>query len=591
MEMEESNRREITDFLIQAKVTGHHWVAFEWSPGKDIHTFHGFESAGEAEQFCNDTNATFNTQEQDWEYADYRYMPVQTVQSAFEGNTPWHILAISLTSIRSQMNGQAADLLPGQQLEEFFPFLQSEGVFPVQWTKQIDPSANIERFYVIGHHHPGHQVYEIGHSTKIYDSFTSINQADEFLQILTAQDPRNQAQQDYLLVGQYRDQQLRINLEGWPENYSGITLKTAFYQYDPVLKEKSWQVSEVNLLSDPINIKHFLYARYDMSEGKLKLYDDRLQETKPEDLTVSTYPAHFSYEELTIKKSIIMEINMQNYDYLKNQVKYTGFGEALDQELKDKLGQQQPAFQIRHQSKFGQDEVNSTLNFEKSKNSELYFFNSYELSVKQPQSGDILKQTYFIGKENNITLKERYNMLNSRAVFKAFNKLEKVGEGEEARFKPTDETYKSWATLNFKETDAQGNFLMRKLFWDHEKMLAKFPVKELTDSYEKDRLVASLEKGNVQKATVVQNGQEIKVSIAANPLNKTFDFYDADMQRISVKQMQAQKLEIGNDLKHSGAGAIKQPVQKDEKHGTAEDIKQGKAEKRRQRIKYSDKYN
>ena len=236
-----------------------------------------------------------------------------------------------------------------------------------------------------------------------------------------------------------------------------------------------------------------------------------------------------------------MEINMKNYDYLKNQVKYIGFGEGLDQELKEKIGQQQPDFKIAHQTKFGPDEVNSTLSFEKSKTGELYFFNSYELALKQPQSEDVLRQTYFIGKDNNITLKERYNMLNSRAVFKEFNKLEKVGEGEQLRFKPTDETYKSWALLNFKETDAQGNFLMRKLFWDHEKTLAKFPIKELGDNYEKSRLIASLEKGNIQKATVTQDGQEVKVSIAANPLDKTFNFYDANMVRMEVKQIQAQK--------------------------------------------------
>jgi hypothetical protein len=237
-----------------------------------------------------------------------------------------------------------------------------------------------------------------------------------------------------------------------------------------------------------------------------------------------------------------MEINEQNYDYLKNQVKYAGFGENIGQELKDKMGQQQAEFTIAHQTKFGNDELDSTLHFKKSKESALYFFNSFEIALKQASAENILKQTYFVGKENNLTLKERYNMLNDRAVFKEFNRLEKVGEGESARYKATDETYKSWAVLNFKETDTKGNFLVQKVFWDHEKVLSRFPVKELEDAYDKSRLIASLEKGNLQRVTLIQDGQEQKVSISANPRNKTFNFYDSNMQPLAVKDKQHVKL-------------------------------------------------
>jgi hypothetical protein len=587
MEIGDSNRSNISDFLAQSKESGYSWVAFDWAAGKDHYIFHGFESAIEAEGFCNNGNAIFNFQEQDWEYADYRFLSVQTLQSAFDGTDQPVMENIRWSSILSQMKELDLEFLPGHTTENLFRLLQSGQLFPLQSKKTFDPSANVDRFHVIGHYFPGHQVYEIGHSTKILASFSFINQAEVFLQQQLEKDPRNQQDQDYLLVGQYRNQSLEIDQEGWPENNCGITVKSACYLYDIEREVKNWQVSEVNRLEDPIKINHFLFARYQETEKKLALFDERLKETNLDLPQISTYPTHFNYEQLTVNKSIFMEINMKNYDYLKNQVKYTGFGEGLDQELKERLEQQQSSFQIEHQTKFGQDEVNSTLNFEKSKTSELYFFNSYDLAIKQAQSEDTLKQTYFIGKENNITLKERYNMLSNRSVFKEFNKLEKVGEGEEARFKPTDETYKSWATLNFKETDTQGNFLMRKLFWDHEKQLDRFPIKELTDSYDRGRLIASLEKGNLQKATVLQGDQEVKVSIAANPLNKTFDFYDDQMQRIAVKQIQVQKQEVNNELKNGEDSPTKQQVQKEEKQGVAEENKQDKAERRRQRMKVS----
>jgi hypothetical protein len=63
----------------------------------------------------------------------------------------------------------------------------------------------------------------------------------------------------------------------------------------------------------------------------------------------------------------------------------------------------------------------------------------------------VIKQTYFIGRENNLTLKERYNMIDERAVFKEFTKLEQVGEGEHLKFEATEETYQAWTLFNFKQ--------------------------------------------------------------------------------------------------------------------------------------------
>src|SRR3954470_18111682 len=119
-----------------------------------------------------------------------------------------------------------------------------------------------------------------------------------------------------------------------------------------------------------------------------------------------------------------MEINTQNYEYLKNQVKFLGFGENLDDVLKEKLNSGDETFTIPHQTKFGQDEVSSILHFSKSRESDRYFFNSFDLTLKQPGKEGVLTQSYYVGRENTYTLKERYNMLDSRAVFKELNKLE-----------------------------------------------------------------------------------------------------------------------------------------------------------------------
>lgn len=59
-------------------------------------------------------------------------------------------------------------------------------------------------------------------------------------------------------------------------------------------------------------------------------------------------------------------MNEKNFDYLKDQVKYTGFGDALENALKQKLQQGSPEFQIYHNTKFGNDTATATLHFKKS---------------------------------------------------------------------------------------------------------------------------------------------------------------------------------------------------------------------------------
>ncbi|SDF15951.1 hypothetical protein SAMN05216464_113156 [Mucilaginibacter pineti] len=277
-------------------------------------------------------------------------------------------------------------------------------------------------------------------------------------------------------------------------------------------------------------------------------------------------------------------MNEKNYDYLKNQVKFLGFGDTLEKDLGEKIKLQPANFTLEHQTKFGEDRVDSVLTFQKSKESEMYFFNSFDMAINAAGKDDTLRQTYYVGKENNLTLKERYNMLEGRAVFKEFNKLEQVGEGNNMKFKATDETYQAWTQLNFKQTDENGNFLQRKLFgFDLEKILAKYPIKELEDNYDKNRLIASLEKGNRQTATLTAGGIEQKISIEANPLDKGLKFYDSNMQRLEVKQNDTQKQQQGQNIAQGETGAVQKEDQKQsQKHDLQDENKQTGQRKRSQ---------
>ncbi|MBI1342498.1 MAG: hypothetical protein GC171_06160 [Terrimonas sp.] len=239
-----------------------------------------------------------------------------------------------------------------------------------------------------------------------------------------------------------------------------------------------------------------------------------------------------------------------NYDYLSKQIKFTGFGEDHKETLKQKMTEGQPDFMLTHKQDFGTDNTVATLQFKKSEETGMYFFNRYNLMLQNKQHPDAIKQTFYINpKEDNTTLKEAYNLMGGRAVHKELaNK-----EGEK---------YKAWIQLDFKETDKHGNYVTKQFHqnygYDLQTVLAKHPIKELASESEKSRLMESLERGNRQSVTLEINGKEQKVFIEAAPQFKSLNFYESSGQRLrsdklyeSNSQEQSEKQERRQNQKQN----------------------------------------
>ena len=225
-------------------------------------------------------------------------------------------------------------------------------------------------------------------------------------------------------------------------------------------------------------------------------------------------------------------MNQKNLEYLKDQIKFTGFGEGMENALKEKIQKGESEFVLNHNVKYGNDFVSAELNFKKSDQSDMYFFNSYKISLEKEQSKEALSQTFYINKDNNITAKEAYNLMEGRAV----NKDLKNKEGE---------IYNAWIKMDFKEADGNGNFKLNHYHqnygYDLEGSLAKHPIKELENEKYKDDLISSLKKGNIQSVTFVVEGAEKKQFVEANPHFKTINVYDINMQRINNRESRDQK--------------------------------------------------
>lgn len=271
-------------------------------------------------------------------------------------------------------------------------------------------------------------------------------------------------------------------------------------------------------------------------------------------------------------------LNEKSYDYLKNQLLYLGFGEEIAGPLKEKMGQGLAEFTLSHIRKFGEDETHSVLHFSKSEKN-VTFFNRFDVTLKQPGKED-LTQTFFVAKEFNYTLQERYNMMDGRYVYREQPKKMQVEEGGVSKIAPSGETYFAWRGLDFRQSDQHGNFLPKTMFWNHEKELTRFPVAELADEYDRMRLVTSLEKGNRANVTLVRDGQEIKASVAANPRMMRLDFYDSNGRAMTVRPAEKQK--VGRSEKLNQGTQQKQALKNESaKTGLTEGAENKKAQQKR----------
>ncbi len=193
------------------------------------------------------------------------------------------------------------------------------------------------------------------------------------------------------------------------------------------------------------------------------------------------------------------------------------------------MQQGQAEFMLTHKQDYGHDSTVATLQFRKSEESDMYFFNRYNLMLQNKQHPDAIKQTFYINpKDDNTTLKEAYNLMSGRAVHK---ELSNKDGGK----------YNAWVQLDFKETDKHGNYMTKQFHenygYDLQAVLAKHPIKELQEKTSRTRLMESLERGNRQSVTLDINGKEQKVFIEAVPQFKSLNFYETSGQRIRTDKL------------------------------------------------------
>lgn len=333
--------------------------------------------------------------------------------------------------------------------------------------------------------------------------------------------------QEYIHSGFFDKEKQNIKMETQQENVQNFIVKMVFsdhgktqteldkerlQEYKNLTPEEKNMVKEMGV-REAINLIEEVGEKTISQEGIKKTqehFERIINEAEKEQTTKQ-------------EEKIKPPIESAQLDYLKNQLKYLGFGESnkLHQNLEKGINSNEKTFKIQTQSDRAMqgNEVNFTLNFNKSEKGGV-FLNSFNATLKN-EIGE--ERTHNFG-VNHFTAKEAVNLLEGRSVKTEFKENEPV-----------------FVKLNFaEEKNEYGNFKFQTYNQqaygvDTAKIVEKSGL--IFDKPEhKDNTVKSLEKGNIVKVKFNLDNKITEGNAVLNPQYKTLNLYDKEMNRLNTNK-------------------------------------------------------
>lgn len=260
--------------------------------------------------------------------------------------------------------------------------------------------------------------------------------------------------------------------------------------------------------------------------------------------------------------------NDENIGYLKNQIKYLGFGESADliKDLVKNIEQGEKNFVLTLNSDKASkgNKASFELLFNRSEQSGRYFLNNFianleKTSVNQNNGMSFIlhKQAFSENQKNSLILSHKFpinttgfsakqaiNLLEGRNVLGTVHfDLAKEPEGAFISFK-----------LNEPKND-YGNFkwnvIDKKNTRPTSSIVEAYSLKFDSDKH-KDITIKSLERGNVVSVKFNLNEKDIEGKAVLNPSTNTLKLYSMDMERLNDnKPIVAEKLDIESKNKNT----------------------------------------
>ena len=245
-------------------------------------------------------------------------------------------------------------------------------------------------------------------------------------------------------------------------------------------------------------------------------------------------------------------MNTQNIEDLKDTLKYKGFGDQVNAELEKAIASKAQTFTLKAEFKFDmpmtipgdpktQDRMSYDLNFKQGKN-ELYYFNSFTARIDSPLFV-AREQAFYLDKGKGFTAKEAYNLLAGRSVLKTLESKE-------------GNRYKAFIQMDFAgERKPNGNYPVKSYHQNYgfnvSEAIRPLPIR-FSSIEDRDKLVKSLEKGNLQKVQM-DDGQTLYAK--TSPASKSVRLYDERLQPVRIMEGKEQKAKQETPMAMAGEPA------------------------------------
>ncbi len=225
------------------------------------------------------------------------------------------------------------------------------------------------------------------------------------------------------------------------------------------------------------------------------------------------------------KNQLIMQ--EENVEFLKNNIKYLGFGEEIGEQMVSKMEAHYTEFILGTSSIYNDKRIEYDLHFSQSEQTGRYFFNRYEARLKGDDPKNDQKQLFYIQKGKGFTAKEAFNLLEGRYVHKEM--LNKAGEKYQAHFR-----------LDLGGTNEKGNHRLISYSsaygYKLEDTLAKVPIREMQDPKIAEDIIKSLNRGNLQMVTIDTGEHLGRYYITPDPV-KGLNMFDEKFKAVDPKDL------------------------------------------------------
>lgn len=309
--MENKPNHTIETILIKVQEEGKKWVAFEGFELPDsVWGMHFFQSAIEAGAFCSDNH--FRRDPEDGELIDqsYLYYPIENLIAECRQVTgPVPDLPAMLKSIEAFLHLEDIEPAALDQTGNFSLLLALGRVAAASKTVVITPLEWIAPYHIVEHRHQSAGlIYELGHSHRVLDSYSNLADARSAFEALAKEMPckEERAFSDLLLVGQFKDQEFQLDIEGYPEYGCGMAITQAWVQNKALI---------VHQICDPAlktAVEQRFFIRLNNTSDGLSHLDDRLNGIVPGSSLQSFYDSNFravfNVEQLSVLKDHLHKV-------------------------------------------------------------------------------------------------------------------------------------------------------------------------------------------------------------------------------------------------------------------------------------------